>query len=156
MYVYTRMIFAAMLSPAIKIFHRYLGPNLLIFAVKVSPWLHRHFTVILWHITDISQRKNTDQGDFLLKRAVRAVYKMYMLDKMWTFLLQYTFMQKTLPGLYNSYQTPLALTSKETFFTRQQKHVTCQINKDTNLYYTTPMCTCSWIIINALNETKDA
>ena len=41
---------------------------------------------------------------------------MYMLDKMWTFLLQYTFMQKTLPGLYNSYQTPLALTSKETFF----------------------------------------
>ena len=56
MYVYTRMIFAAVLSPAIKIFHRHLGPNLLIFAVKVSP------------------RKNTDQGDFLLKRAVRAVY----------------------------------------------------------------------------------
>jgi hypothetical protein len=37
MYVYTRMIFAAVLSPAIKIFHRHLGPNLLIFAVKVSP-----------------------------------------------------------------------------------------------------------------------
>jgi hypothetical protein len=73
MYVYTRMIFAAVLSPAIKIFHRHLGPNLLIFAVKVSPWFHRHFTVILWHITDISPRKNTDQGDFLLKRAVRAV-----------------------------------------------------------------------------------
>ena len=73
MYVYTSMIFAAVLSPAIKIFHRHLGPNLLIFAVKVSPWFHRHFTVILWHITDISPRKNTDQGDFLLKRAVRAV-----------------------------------------------------------------------------------
>ena len=74
MYVYTRMIFAAVSSPAIKIFHRHLGPNLLIFAVKVSPWFHRHFTVILWHITDISLRKNTDQGDFLLKRAVRAVW----------------------------------------------------------------------------------
>jgi hypothetical protein len=49
-------------SPTIKIFHRHLGPNLLIFAVKVSPWFHRHFTVILWHITDISPRKNTDQG----------------------------------------------------------------------------------------------
>jgi hypothetical protein len=73
MYVYTRMIFAAVLSPAIKIFHQHLGPNLLIFAVKVSPWFHQHFTVILWHITDISPRKNTDQGDFLLKRAVRAV-----------------------------------------------------------------------------------
>ena len=36
MYVYTRMIFAAVLSPTIKIFHRHLGPNLLIFAVKVS------------------------------------------------------------------------------------------------------------------------
>ena len=58
MYVYTRMIFAAVLSPAIKIFHWHLGPNLLIFAVKVSPWFH-----------DISPR-NTDQGDFLLKRAV--------------------------------------------------------------------------------------
>jgi hypothetical protein len=67
------MIFAAVLSPAIKIFHRHLGPNLLIFAVKVSPWFHRHFTVILWHITDISPWKNTDQGDFLLKRAVRAI-----------------------------------------------------------------------------------
>jgi hypothetical protein len=54
MYMYTRMIFAAVLSPAIKIFHR-------------------HFTVILWHITDISPRKNTDQDDFLLKRAVRTV-----------------------------------------------------------------------------------
>jgi hypothetical protein len=51
MYVYTRMIFATVLSPAIKIFHRHLGPNLLIFAVKVSPWFHQHFTVILWHIT---------------------------------------------------------------------------------------------------------
>jgi ribosomal protein S27E len=29
------------------------------------------------------------------------------------------------------------LGSKETFFTRQQKNVTCQINTDTNLYYTT-------------------
>ena len=73
MYVYTRMIFTAVLSPTIKIFHRHLGPNLSIFAVKVSPWFHRHFMVILWHITDISPRKNTDQGDFLLKCAVRAV-----------------------------------------------------------------------------------
>jgi hypothetical protein len=61
--------------PAWHTFHRHLGPNLLIFAVKVSPWFHRHFTVLLWHITDISPRKNTDQGDFLLKRAVRAVDK---------------------------------------------------------------------------------
>jgi hypothetical protein len=38
----------------------------------------------------------------------------------------------------------------------QQRHVTCQINKDTNLYYTTPICTYSWIIINALNETEYA
>ena len=71
----TRIIFATVLSPTIKIFHRLLGPNLYIFAVKVSPWFHRHFTVILWHITDISPRKNTDQGDFLLKCAVRAVCK---------------------------------------------------------------------------------
>jgi len=73
MYMYTRMIFAAVLSPTIKIFHRHLGPNLYIFAVKVSPWFHWHFTVILWHITDISPRKNTAQGDFLLNHAVRAV-----------------------------------------------------------------------------------
>ena len=43
MYVYTRMIFTAVLSPAIKIFHRHLGPNLLIFAVKVSPTFYRDF-----------------------------------------------------------------------------------------------------------------
>jgi hypothetical protein len=58
--------------------------------------------------------------------------------------------------LYNSYQPLLALASKETFFTHQQKHVTCQINKDTNSYYTTPTCIYLWIIINALNETEDA
>jgi hypothetical protein len=52
-------------------------------------------------------------------------------------------------GLYNSYQSPLAQTSKETCFTRQQKNVTCQINKDTNWYYTTPICSYSWIIINS-------
>ena len=57
-----------------------------------------------------------------------------------------------IPGLYNSYQPPLALASKETFFTRQEKHVTCQINKDTNLYYTTPICIYLWIIINALRQ----
>ena len=34
--------------------------------------------------------------------------------------------------IHTSSHYPLA--SKETFFTRQQKHVTCQINKDTNLY----------------------
>ena len=50
----------------------------------------------------------------------------------------------------------LALASKETFFTRQQKHVTCQINKDTNSYHTTSICIYSWIIINPLNETEDA
>jgi hypothetical protein len=52
--------------------------------VKVSPWFHRHFTVILWHITDISPRKNTDQGDFLLKRAVRAVYRISAVVKVET------------------------------------------------------------------------
>jgi hypothetical protein len=50
----------------------------------------------------------------------------------------------------------LALAGKETFFTHQQKNVTCQINKDINSYYTTPICIYSWIIINALNETEDA
>jgi hypothetical protein len=59
-------------------------------------------------------------------------------------------------GLYSSYQPPLVLASKETFFTRQQKNVTYKINKNTNSYYTTPICIYSWIIINALNETEDA
>jgi hypothetical protein len=57
--------------------------------------------------------------------------------------------------LYNSYQPPLDLASKETFFTCQQKNVICQINKYTNPYYTTPTCIYSWIIINALNESED-
>jgi len=43
-----------------------------------------------------------------------------------------------------------------TIHTRQQKNVTCQIDKDTNLYYKTPICIYAWIIINALNETEDA
>ena len=55
-------------------------------------------------------------------------------------------------GLYNSYQLPLALASKETFFTHKQKNVTCQINKDTNWYYTTSICSYSWIIINSLRQ----
>ena len=63
------MIFAAVLSPAIKIFHRHLGPNLLIFTVKVSPTFYGDFMTYHRHFT----AKNTDQGDFLLKRAVRAV-----------------------------------------------------------------------------------
>jgi hypothetical protein len=46
--------------------------------------------------------------------------------------------------------------SKETIFTRQQKYVTCQINKDTNSYYTTPICIYLYIINNALNEAEDA
>jgi len=44
MYVYTCMIFAVVLSPTIKIFPRHLGPNLYIFAVKVSPSFHREKT----------------------------------------------------------------------------------------------------------------
>jgi hypothetical protein len=71
MYVYARMIFAAVLSPAIKIFHRHLGPNLLIFRGE-------SFTDILRWFYDISLRKNTDQGDFLLKRAVRAVARSFI------------------------------------------------------------------------------
>ena len=35
-------------------------------------------------------------------------------------------------------------------------YVTCQINKDTNSYYTTPICIYLYIIDNALNETEDA
>ena len=66
------MNFAAVLSPTIKIFHQHLGPNLYIFAVKVSLWFHWHFTEILWHITAISPPKNTDQGDFMLKTSVRS------------------------------------------------------------------------------------
>jgi hypothetical protein len=80
MYVYTGMIFAAVLSLTIKIFHRHLGSNLYIFAVKASPWFHRHFTEILWHITAISPRKNTDQGDFVLKTSVRTVYSSILLS----------------------------------------------------------------------------
>ena len=41
------LIFAAVLSPTIQIFHRHLGPNLYIFAMKVSPYIHRHLMVIL-------------------------------------------------------------------------------------------------------------
>ena len=47
----TRMIFATVLSPTIKIFHRHLGHNLYIFAVKVSPWFHRHFMTYHRHFT---------------------------------------------------------------------------------------------------------
>ena len=43
MYMYTHMIFIAVLSLTIQIFHRYLGPNLYIFAVKVSPTFYRDF-----------------------------------------------------------------------------------------------------------------
>ena len=74
MYLYTRMIFAAVLSPTIKIFHRHLGPNLYIFAVKVP----RDFIDILRRFYDISppfhRKKNTDKGDFVLKTSVRTVY----------------------------------------------------------------------------------
>jgi hypothetical protein len=48
------------------------------------------------------------------------------------------------------------LVSKETFFTRQQKYVTCQINKDTNSYYITSIGIYLCIIINPLNETEHA
>jgi hypothetical protein len=68
MYVYTRMIFAAVLSPTIKIFHRHLGPNLYI------------FTDISRRFYDISPRKNTDQGDFVLKTSVRTVYSSILLS----------------------------------------------------------------------------
>ena len=44
------------------------------------------------------------------------------------------------------------MASKETFFTCQQKYVTCHINKDTNSYYTTPICIYLYIINNAPNE----
>jgi hypothetical protein len=43
-----------------------------------------------------------------------------------------------------------------TFFTCQQKYATCQINKDTNLYYITSICIYLYIIINLLNETEHA
>ena len=64
MYVYTRIIFVAVLSPTIKIFHRHLGPNF---------YFHRDITDILRWFYDISPQKNTDQVDFLLKHTVRAV-----------------------------------------------------------------------------------
>ena len=56
--------------------------------------------------------------------------------------------------IHASSHQPLA--SKETFFTRQQNYITCQINKDTNWYYTTPICIYLYLINNALNETEDA
>ena len=34
--------------------------------------------------------------------------------------------------------------------------ITCQINKDTNSYYTTPICIYLYIINNPMNETEDA
>ena len=40
--------------------------------------------------------------------------------------------------IHTSSHQPLA--SKEIVFTRQQKYVTSQINKDTNSYYITPIC----------------
>jgi hypothetical protein len=56
--------------------------------------------------------------------------------------------------IHTSSHQPLA--SKETFCTRQQKYVTCQINKDTNSYYITSICIYLYIIINPLNETEHA
>ena len=50
----------------------------------------------------------------------------------------------------------MPLASKETFFTRQQKYVTCQINKDTNSYYITSICIYLYIIMNPVNETEHA
>ena len=64
----TRMIFAAVLSLTIKIFHRHLGPNLYIFTVKVSLTFFRDF--MTYH-----REKNTDQSDFVLKIAVHTVYQ---------------------------------------------------------------------------------
>ena len=51
MYMYTHMIFATVLSLTIKIFHRYLGPNLYIFAVKVSPTFYGDFMTYHCHFT---------------------------------------------------------------------------------------------------------
>ena len=42
------------------------------------------------------------------------------------------------------------------FFSRQQKYVTCQINKDINSYYIASICIYLYIIINALNGTEHA
>jgi hypothetical protein len=68
-----RMIFAAVLSPTIKIFHRHLGPNLYIFAVKVPQTFYGDF--MTFH-----REKNTDQGDFVLKIAVRTVRSVLVED----------------------------------------------------------------------------
>ena len=57
-------------------------------------------------------------------------------------------------GLYNSYYMFVA-PSKQTFFTSQQKYVTCQINKDTNVS-SVYMYIYLYIIINPLNETEHA
>ena len=42
-----------------------------------------------------------------------------------------------------------------TFFTRQQKYVTHQINKDTNLYYVISICIYLYMIINLLEAEWD-
>jgi hypothetical protein len=46
--------------------------------------------------------------------------------------------------------THYSLASREKYFTRQQKNVTCH-----NSYYISPICIYLYIIINALNETED-
>jgi hypothetical protein len=55
-YMYTRIILVAVLSPTIKIFHRHLGPNLYISAVKFSQWFHRHFMTYHRHFTTKKHR----------------------------------------------------------------------------------------------------
>jgi hypothetical protein len=56
----TRMIFVAVLSPTIKIFHRHLGPNLYIFAegklyimtkgLLVGPWSKKMIGQVIRHV----------------------------------------------------------------------------------------------------------
>ena len=51
----TRMIFAAVLGPTIKIFHRHLGPNLYIFTM-ISPTFYGDFMTYHCHFTTKKHR----------------------------------------------------------------------------------------------------
>ena len=103
MYVYTCMIFAAGLSSTIKIFHRYLGPNLYIFRCKsftvISPTFYRDFMTCHCHFTAKKHwprwfpAKNLcilffyfHESDYIIQilKQTRNDIPWYILEKVWT------------------------------------------------------------------------
>jgi hypothetical protein len=95
MYVYTRMIFAAVSSPAIKIFHRHLGPNLKIFIFIIFTCMN---AVLL------------DKGFGQAQR----LYTMYTLPKMIDFWFDFWCFNATFNSISATARTPRF--SKKRFF----------------------------------------